>query len=89
MRFVGMMLPGNGAPVVGSVMMIERPVVLAALGEVAAALQPAVGVYLFCVPPGTNWPVYSCDQKKNSFFFSRVEHLRDEDRSADASKSRR
>ena len=39
MRLVGITLPGNGAPVVGSVMVISDAVVLAALREIADPLQ--------------------------------------------------
>src|ERR1019366_2455886 len=66
-RDVGMMLPGNGALVVGSLMAVSVPLFWK-LCEKLPARSSVVGVYLFCTPPVTNWPVYSCDQKKNSLF---------------------
>src|SRR5579872_7475155 len=66
-REAGMMLPGNAAPVVGSIIGVKEPLLLK-LWEKLPCRSSAVGVYLFCVPPVTNCPVYSCDQKKNSLF---------------------
>src|SRR5271169_2257237 len=71
MREAGMMLPGNGAPVVGSVMAVNVPLFWK-LWEKLPWRSSAVGVYLVCVPPVTNCPVYSCDQKKKSLFLFRL-----------------
>src|ERR1035438_8108211 len=65
MREVGIRLPGNGAPVVGSLMVINDPLFCKLL-EKSPVRSRAVGVYLFCTPPVTNCPVYSWDQKKKS-----------------------
>src|SRR5215472_15027039 len=70
-RLVGTLLPGNGAPVVGSVIVISEPLFWK-LCEKSPVRSNAVGVYLFWVPPLTNCPVYSCDQKKKSLFLSRL-----------------
>src|SRR5207244_13532644 len=71
-RFVGITLPGNCTPLVGSIIDIRALLgwLFSLLCEKSPFRSRAVGVYLFCVPPLTNWPVYSCDQKKKSFFFS-------------------
>src|ERR1017187_1125715 len=68
-RDAGMMLPGNGVTglVVGSLMAVSVPL-FCRLWEKLPVRSSAVGVYLVCVPPDTNCPVYSCDQKKNSLF---------------------
>src|ERR1019366_5302803 len=73
MRDAGMMLPGNGVTglVVGSLMGVSVPL-FCKLCEKLPWRSSAVGVYLFCTPPVTNWPVYSCDQKKNSLFLFRL-----------------
>src|SRR5947199_7937263 len=70
-RLDGILLLGNGAPVVGSLITMREPLFWK-LCEKSPTRSSAVGVYLFWVPPLTNWPVYSCDQKKNSFFLSRL-----------------
>src|SRR5436309_261759 len=70
-RFTGILLPGNCAPVSGSVMVIREPLFWK-LCEKSPPRSSAVGVYRFCVPPLTNWPVYSCDQKKNNRFLLRL-----------------
>ena len=69
MRWLGMTFPTNGLPVVGSVIVINEPL-FSKLAEKLPARSSAVGVYLVCTPGLTNCPVYSCDQKKNSFFLS-------------------
>src|SRR6478672_6896288 len=74
MRLAGIILPGNAAPVVGSMIGLKVPLFWK-LWEKLPALSSAVGVYLFCCPPVTNCPVYSCDQKKNSRFFCRLNNF--------------
>src|ERR1017187_4831563 len=69
MREAGIMLPGNCAPVVGSMIGNKVPLLLK-VWEKLPWRSRAVGVYFVWLPPPTNWPVYSCDQKKKSFFFS-------------------
>src|SRR5215831_9564350 len=71
MRLEGILLPGKGAPVLGSVIVISDPL-FCRLWEKSPARSSSVGVYLFCTPPLTNCPVYSCDQKKNSLCRSRL-----------------
>src|SRR5437016_6173882 len=73
----GMTLPGKQpaelldeqvAFSVGSVIRTSELLLFSVL-EKSPLRSSAVGVYLVCVPPFRNWPVFSCDQKKNSFFF--------------------
>src|SRR3954451_10476505 len=68
-RFFGITLPGNWAPVVGSVITKRLPLFWR-VWEKSPLRSSSVGVYLLWAPPGTNWPVYSWDQKKKSFFLS-------------------
>src|SRR5579883_2552360 len=65
MREDGITLPGNGALVLGSVIVINDPLFWK-LCEKSPLRSKAVGVYLVWTLPLTNCPVYSCDQKKNS-----------------------
>src|ERR1035437_8213170 len=69
-RDAGMMLPGNATLLLfGSRTLIRVPLLLKLL-EKSPTRSSAVGVYILCEPPVTNWPVYSWDQKKKSRFLS-------------------
>src|SRR6185312_10622314 len=72
-RFSGILLPGNcWFPFAGSSTRSSVPLLLK-LCEKSPARSAAVGVYLNCCEPATNWPVRSCDQKKNAFLRSRFQ----------------
>src|ERR1035437_1474307 len=63
-----MTLPGNATLLLfGSRTWIRLPLLLK-LFEKSPTRSSAVGVYMLCEPPVTNWPVYSWDQKKKSRF---------------------
>src|ERR1700677_167515 len=65
-RFVGMMLPGKGAPVSGSVIVIRVPTEFTVL-EKLPARSNAVGTLAVPVVVGTFTWVYSWEAKKKNF----------------------
>src|SRR5215472_16051949 len=73
-RLVGMTLPGNGAPVLGSLTTISEPFRFSDC-EKSPARSSAVGTVTCRSAPGLFTGHPSCDQKKNSFCRSRFHFL--------------
>src|SRR3569833_1683997 len=69
-RLSGILFSGNCSfPLEGSSTCSRVPSLLK-LCEKSPVRSSVVGVYLNCCEPATNWPVRSCDQKKNAFLRS-------------------